>query len=162
VLHIASSIVFSLLGAFQFSADLRRTRPRWHRHAGRVLVLVGLVAAVSGLWITVSYPKFEGGELLYALRLFFGSAMVVCLVLGLVAIRRRNVAQHRAWITRGYAIGLGAGTQFVLHVPWLLIFGKPETLSKALLMGAGWVLNLVVAEWSLRSRRRPVRSTTTV
>jgi uncharacterized membrane protein len=149
-----------VLGAFQFAADFRRTRPDWHRRAGRFLVAFGLIAALSGLWMTQFYPRFEGGTLLYAFRLFFGSAMVACVVLGFAAIRRRNVAQHRAWITRGYAIGLGAGTQFILHVPWLLIFGKPEELSKALLMGAGWVINLVVAELSLRARHRPVRRQT--
>jgi uncharacterized membrane protein len=159
VLHIVSSAVFSVLGAFQFSADFRRQRPGWHRQAGRVLVLCGLLSAVSGVWMTLTYPRYEGGDLLYAFRLFFGSAMVASLVLGFAAIRRRDVLQHRAWITRGYAIGLGAGTQFVVHVPWLLIFGRPDELSKALLMGAGWVINLVVAERSFRAQRRPVPRT---
>ncbi|MBO0777354.1 MAG: DUF2306 domain-containing protein [Ktedonobacteraceae bacterium] len=47
--------------------------------------------------------------LLYGFRMLFGSAMVLSLVLGLVAILRRNVARHRAWIMRGYAIGPGRG-----------------------------------------------------
>jgi uncharacterized membrane protein len=157
VLHILSSAVFSVVGAFQFSADLRREQPGWHRQAGRFLVVCGLVAAVTGLWMTLTYPKYEGGDLLYLFRLFFGTAMVVSMVLGFVAIRRRDVFQHRAWITRGYAIGLGAGTQFVVHVPWLLMFGKPDELSKALLMGAGWVVNVAVAERSIRAQRRPLR-----
>jgi uncharacterized membrane protein len=156
VVHIVSSAVFSILGALQFSAGLRRRRPGWHRRAGRVLVACGLVAALSGLWMTLSYPKYEGGDLLYALRLVFGSAMVACMVLGFRAIRRRDVARHRVWITRGYAIGLGAGMQFVIHVPWLLVFGTPGELSKALLMGAGWALNLAIAELGLRARPRPV------
>lgn len=155
VLHIVASTVFSVLGAFQFAAIFRREQPDWHRYAGRVLVACGLIAALSGLWMTQFYPRFEGGDLLYAFRLFFGSAMAVCMVRGYVAIRRRNVMQHRAWMTRGYAIGLGAGTQFVLHVPWLLLFGQPGVLSKALLMGAGWVLNLVIAEIGIRRRQGP-------
>ena len=31
VVHIVSAVVYSLVGAFQFSAGLRRRRPRWHR-----------------------------------------------------------------------------------------------------------------------------------
>jgi hypothetical protein len=35
--------------------------------------------------------------------------MVVSIVLGVAAFLRRDVTQHRAWMTRGYAIGLGRG-----------------------------------------------------
>jgi hypothetical protein len=52
----------------------------------------------------------------------------------------------------GYAIGLGAGTQVLTHVAWMLIFGTPGEFPRALLMGAGWVINLVVAEWIIRKR----------
>jgi hypothetical protein len=71
------------------------------------------------------------------------------------------VARHRAWITRGYAIGLGAATQFVLHlVLWLLFGAKPQGVGKALVMGAGWALNLVVAELSVRARPRTLHQPT--
>ena len=33
-----------------------------------------------------------------------------------------------------------------------LIAGPPSELSRALLMGAGWVINLAVAEWAIRKR----------
>ena len=41
--------------------------------------------------------------------------MALAIVLGLAAIRRRDIARHRAWMIRGYAIGLGAGTQALTH-----------------------------------------------
>ena len=39
--------------------------------------------------------------------------MTASIILGFKAIRRRDVAQHRAWMTRAYvlALALGAGTQ---------------------------------------------------
>jgi hypothetical protein len=36
-----------------------------------------------------------------------------------------------------------------------IIAGPPDEFGKALLMGAGWVINLAVAEWAIRRRRRP-------
>jgi hypothetical protein len=60
---------------------------------------------------------------------------------------------------RGYAIALGAGTQILTNVPWLLFVGKPEGLSRALLMAAGWVINVGVAEWIIRRRITPARLT---
>lgn len=156
VLHVISASVFCVLGAFQFAAEFRGRRPAWHRYAGRLLVPCGLLAGLSGLWMTQFYPPAEAdGALLHAFRLGFGSAMLACLVLGLAAIRRRSFLQHRAWMIRSYAIGLGAGTQFVVHVPWLLLVGQPRVLSRALLMGAGWLINVVVAERIIRSQNAP-------
>ena len=112
VVHIVSASVFAILGAFQFATGFRRRRPGWHRAAGRLLVLCGLLVGLSGLWMTLFYPRPVGdGDFLSALRLLFGSAMIVSIVLSFAAIRRRDVTRHRAWMMRGYAIGLGAGTQ---------------------------------------------------
>ncbi|MEU4805527.1 DUF2306 domain-containing protein [Actinosynnema sp. NPDC023587] len=160
VLHIVTATVFCLLGAFQFVPSLRR-RP-WHRLAGRVLVPCGLVAAVTGLWMTVLYPEPPGdGPLLYAFRLVFGTAMVAALVLGLRAVRRREFAVHRAWMMRGYAIGIGAGTQAVVTALWLVPFGTPDETTRALLLGAGWVINLAVVEWRLTRTPSTGRGTKT-
>jgi uncharacterized membrane protein len=159
VVHIVSACVYALLGAFQFANGFRRRWPTWHRVAGRLLVVCGLLVGLSGLWMTVFYPWPKGdGALLYAFRLLFGSAMVMAIVLGFTTIRRGDVNRHRAWMTRGYALGLGAGTQVLTLAAGELIAGPPSELSRALLMGAAWVINLAVAEWAIRRRRaRPVR-----
>ena len=155
VLHIVSASLYSVLGAFQFSAGFRRRRPGWHRVAGRLLVVLGLVVALSALWLTIFTPLFEGsGQLYQVFRLVFGSAMVLSIVLGFLAIRRRDVARHRAWMIRAYAIALAAGAQvFTLGIGEAIV-GKGDT-SNALFAGAGWVINLAVAEWVIR--RRPTR-----
>jgi hypothetical protein len=82
--------------------------------------------------------------------------MVISIIFGYVAIRRRDIIQHRAWMTRAYAIGMGAGTQVLTLMVGELVAGKPSVFSRALLMGAAWVINLAVAEWSIR--KRPVSS----
>ena len=156
VLHILSVTIFSLLGAFQFDPGFRRRRSAWHRAAGRVLILCGLVVALSGLWMTLFYPWVQGdGVILYGLRLLFGSVMLVAILLGVAAIWRRDFVQHGHWMMRGYAIGLGAGTQALTQMTWLLLIGNPDELIKAMLMGAGWVINLGVAEWIIRKRPSP-------
>jgi hypothetical protein len=55
-------------------------------------------------------------------------------------------------MARGYAIGLGAGTQVLTHLPWMLLAGQPSGTARVLLMLAGWVVNLAVTEWALRRR----------
>lgn len=158
VVHIVSAGVYAIFGAFQFAPRFRRHRPGWHRAAGRLLVLCGLLVGLSGLWMTLFYPWPAGdGALLYALRLLFGSAMVVSIVFGFTSIRRGDVIRHRAWMMRGYAIGLGAATQMLTLMAGEIIAGPPSELSRALLMGAAWVINLAVAEWAIR--KRPARAT---
>ena len=161
VVHIVSSSLFAILGAFQFSAGFRRRWPRWHRVAGRLLVVAGLLVGLSGIWMALFYyPRPVGdGDFLAALRLLFGSAMIVSIVLSFTAIWRRDVRGHRAWMMRGYAIGLGAGTQALILMAGEMIAGKPSEFSRALLMGAAWVINLAVAEWVIR--KRPVYPTRT-
>lgn len=155
VLHIIAAALFCILGAFQFAPGFRRRRPGWHRRVGRVLVPCGLIVGLSGLWMTQFYPLYPSlqNNLLYSFRMVFGSGMVLSIILSLVAIRRRDIAGHRAWIIRGYAIGQGAGTQVLTFVSWLLIVGIPGELAKELLMGAGWIINLALAEWIIRRQR---------
>jgi uncharacterized membrane protein len=154
IVHIVGSSLFAILGAFQFSTGVRRRWPRWHRMAGRLLVLAGLLVGLSGIWMALFYyPRPVGdGDFLAALRLLFGSAMIGSIVRSFVAIRRGDVRGHRAWMMRGYAIGLGAGTQTLTLMFGEMIAGKPDELSRALLMGIAWVINLAVVEWILRNR----------
>jgi hypothetical protein len=152
VTHIVSVTVYSLLGAFQFVPALRGRRG-WHRTAGSVLIPAGLLAALSGLWMSAFYALPEGTTDV-PIRLFFGSAMLVSFILGIVAIRRRDFVRHGEWMTRGYAIGVGAGTQALVISGWLLLAGTPGELTRALLMAAAWVINLAVAEYVIRRRGR--------
>ena len=92
-------------------------------------------------------------------RLVFAPAMVACLFLGFTAIRRRDMASHRAWMMRAYAIGLGAGTQAFTEGIGEGLFGH-GVLVADLSRGAGWVVNIAVAEWVIRrpDRRRARRA----
>ncbi|MEW9550429.1 DUF2306 domain-containing protein [Nonomuraea sp. NPDC050783] len=152
VAHIVAATVYTVLGAFQFGG---RRPPARHRLMGRILLPCGLVVALSGLWMTLYYPRPAGdGDLLAAFRLGFGSAMAAALVLGLAAVLRRDFTGHRAWMTRAYAIALGAGSQAVITGIWVAFAGPPGETARALLLGAGWAVNLAVAELVIRRPRR--------
>jgi uncharacterized membrane protein len=162
VVHILGAFVFALVGIFQFVPRIRRNHRAWHRRAGRVVAVAGLAVAGSALWLTLFYEPQPGtGDLLYVLRLGFVAAMTTSLGLGFSAIRRRDIAAHRAWMIRAYALGLGAGTQVFTEGFGEAIFGTGEVRGD-LYKGAAWVINLAVAEWIIRrpARRRRKRSRT--
>ena len=151
VVHIVASIVFLVLGALQFAPSLRRRR--WHRIAGRIVAPAGLLSATSALWMTLFYAlPASNGPALLVMRLVFGTAMAAGIIVAFVAIRRGDIRTHSAWMTRSYAIGLGAGTQVFTFLFGTLLFGEPGEAMNAVLMGAGWVINLAVAEVVIRRR----------
>jgi uncharacterized membrane protein len=158
VLHIVASAVLALLGVPQFLPRFRRTHRTWHRRAGRVLVVAGLLVASSALWLTLFHDPQPGtGRLLYVFRLVVVVAMTVSIERGFAAARRRDIPRHRAWMIRAYALGLGAGTQAFTEGFGEALFGH-AVLAGDLAKGAGWAINLLVAEWIIRppaSQRKP-------
>ena len=75
--------------------------------SGRILVGAGLAVAGSGLWMTLFYSGAPGGVLLWTIRLAGRlRRWPPAIVLGFTAIRRRDIAAHRAWMIRAYALGL--------------------------------------------------------
>jgi uncharacterized membrane protein len=125
VVHILGAAVFALVGAFV--PRFRRHHRTWHRRAGRLVTGAGLAVAGSALWLTLFYEAQPGtGELLHVLRLVFASTMAASLLLGIPAIRRRDIAAHRAWMIRAYAIGQAAGTQAFTEGITGAIFGSGE------------------------------------
>jgi uncharacterized membrane protein len=161
LIHILSAVLFSTLGAFQFSTALRRKCPGWHRRMGRPLVPLGYATALSGLWMTVFYPNADAnfdGLAVYVMRLAAGLGMLVTLTLGLFAIRRRDMSAHQRSMTRAYALGMGAGTQVLTHIPWFLWPELQSELLRAVCMGAGWAINIAVVEWARAIQRDGRRS----
>lgn len=154
-LHILAALLFSFGGALQFSPGLRRRHRAWHRAAGRLLLPAGVVVAVTGLWMTVTYPwPAQDGLAVYLERLVFGLGMLLALGMGVAALVRRRFAEHGEWMIRAYAVGMGAGTQVLTHLPWFILVGPvPGRTPRAIMMGLGWAINLVLAEWVIRRGR---------
>lgn len=154
VVHIVGSSCFALLGIGQLLTRFRRRHPIWHRSSGRVLIAAGLAVVGSALWLTFGYPGHPGtGPVLFASRVVVSVAMGAFLVLGFAAIRRLDIAAHRAWMVRAYALALGAGTQAFTEGFAEAVVGVGE-LSGDLAKLAGWMINLGVAEWALRRSAR--------
>jgi len=121
--------------------------------ANAILTRNGHGLPADAIEIPIQPAGAPGGALLWVVRLVVGSAMVGCVVLGVVAARREDVAAHRAWMIRAYALAVAAGTQVFTQGVGQAVSGTGE-LSTALSTSAGWVLNLAIAEWVVQ---RPVR-----
>lgn len=155
VLHILSASLYAVLGIFQFLPNFRRTHMVWHRRSGHILIMSGLTVALSGLWMTQFYPwpPYES-DILHTSRVVAGAAMFLFISLGVKAIERRNIASHRAWMIRAYAIAMGAGTQVFVSIPWFIWPELQTVTMRWIMMDAGWLINIIVAEIIIRKPRR--------
>lgn len=149
LLHIGAGTIFNLVGPFQFAQSLRARHPRLHHWLGRTFIFAGLVAGFSAFHMNQFFPAF-GGMSKYLSNLIFSLAIPFCLGIGLYHAVRRNIAQHRAFMIRAYAVGLGVATQRLLFMPYFMLYGIPEGEILGILLIIGWAINLVIAEWIIR------------
>ena len=115
--------------------------------------MLGVFFALSSLWMNFSDQAMATSALRDGAQNVVAVLFLIVLGLGVAAIRRGEVARHRVWMVRAYALTLGAATQTVMLLPVFLIFGEVEGLATDLAFISAWVINLVVAEVLIRRRQ---------
>ena len=159
--HIVAGGLALVAGPFQFWRGLRDRHRSVHRWIGRTYLAAVAIAGVSGL---VMAPFSEAG---FAGFFGFGTLAVLWLATGWQAyraIRRRDVASHRAWMMRNFALTYAAVTLRL----WLGVLITVQALpggdfdfeaafanAYAVVPFLAWLPNLVVAEWLIRRRGLP-------
>lgn len=150
-LHVVGSAVFYALAVIQVWPPLRKRFPGWHRRAGRVALVGGVLGALTATWLTIVHSQVRG-DILYIGRIVFGPLWGLFLVLAILAILRRDIAAHRAWSIRAFAVAMPAGTLIFVYAPIVLIFGQVSDTVDEAIQSSAWVLHLAIAEIILRSK----------
>ena len=142
-----------LAGPSQFRADLRDRYRRLHRVLGRVYVIAGLGTGATGLFMSV---YSFGGPITHA---GFGVLAVLMLAstgLAFARIRAGDVASHREWMLRSFAL-VFAGVTLRIELPLLVAaYGGEFPLAYLWVSWLAWVPNLLWAEWWIRRSRGEV------
>lgn len=160
LLHVVPGGLFLAFAPLQFSARLRTRHPRIHRWSGRALLLAGLASGLNGLYFGLLMP-FAGPPEAAAIALF-GGLFVLALVRGFVAVRRRDLARHREWMIRAFAIALGISTVRLIGAVLDLALapaGVAPAIVFVLSVWLGWLITLTAAEvWIRRTRPRTIEA----
>ncbi len=106
--HVLPAMLFMVLGPLQFVRGLRAKYPQVHRWSGRIFLTASTVVGVTGL--TMAFGKTIGRVDEKAAITLFGTFFLIALAKALWHALRREFAQHREWMIRGYAIGLAVAT----------------------------------------------------
>ncbi len=153
-IHVVGAMTFYIFAALQIVPGIRKHNSALHRRLGRIAVPAGIVSAAAATWLTVIHPDVSGPILYYG-RLLFGPLWAACLLLGLLAIKRRDIPAHQNWMIRAFAISMPAGTLVFISAPFFIYFGTtelPQALDEGIQSGA-WVVHLTVAECWIRRKR---------
>jgi uncharacterized membrane protein len=142
--HVVCGLLAVIIGPLQFWSRIRRDYLQFHRIAGRIYVVTVLIGAIAGLGMASSVGKDSAA---YALGLSgLAIAWLTTTGMAFVAIRRKNIAQHKQWMVRSYVVTfafvtfrLGSDLMKAGHV-------LPSHERSAMLAWACWAVPLLVAE----------------
>jgi hypothetical protein len=150
-LHIAAGALCIAVALLLFSRVLLRKAPRVHRISGRVYVgVVLLLGAPTGLYMAFFAKGGIGERMLF---LFMALWWFATTWNGLQAILRKNVAAHRIWMERSYAMALTAVTFRVYYLVFYLL-GMDGLLNYELSLWISVLGNMLVAEALIAQRSR--------
>ena len=154
LLHVLPGGLFLLLASLQFSARIRRRHVHVHRWSGRLLLVAATVGVITGLYFGVVIPYAGWGETMAIV--LFGGLLLVAIGRGYIAIRRKEVARHREWMIRVFALALAISTVRIVAVVLDVALTPAGWSSRQIFVAslwAGWIITLAAAEGWIRQTR---------
>ena len=89
---------FALLaGPLQFSSRFRQRHWMLHRVLGRMYFGSVILGALTGIALATGRPGLPGTSMQ-------GAAWIICTTVAVIAARNRQIAAHRQWMARSYAV----------------------------------------------------------
>lgn len=147
--HTLGGLVAMLIGPFQLLGAVRRRYPGVHRWLGRAYLACVAASGLAGLYLSPgsdARDTFGIGFIALALVWLYSGAKAY------LAIRRREVAAHRRWMIRNYALTYAAVTLRIEMPLLILVGGVAPVLALNIVSWLCWVPNLLIVEAWLRRR----------
>ena len=153
LLHVAGGVIALTVGLVQLWLGLTNRIAALHRAFGKLYVGVIAVASIAGFYLSLTIS----GNAPYAAGLFFLCiAWVVTTSMAVLAIRRRNLLQHREWMMRSYAVTFAFVT-FRFGADALASQGLAIRDAQAIMAWACWAIPLLLLEALIQIRRTATR-----
>ena len=156
--HAIFGMIALLLGPLQFSSRLRAKNLPLHRVIGRTYVTCVLISAPIATYMGVTFEPPPLGIEQYAQ----GGLWFACTLIAFLAIRKRNVALHKVWMVRSYAMTfIFVASRFDI-LPWMKMnLAQVTDLLWYLIVGAFFLPDLWNAAIALLASRSPMKGTAT-
>ena len=104
--HALAGACALLLAPMQFSDRLRKRFTKLHRITGRTYVASTLILAPIGAYIQYLEEPLGVARSFTIATAIFAAILMITTGIGLIFALKRNIPQHRQWMTRSYAVAL--------------------------------------------------------
>jgi len=144
--HVVGGLICITSSLLQYSKVLLKRAPRVHKYLGHIYAL-SIITVVFPTGVALSFVAKGGTSgMVGFLLLSFGT--LITLLFGMIAIFKRKVKAHQAWITRSFALITTAITFRSLQIAIHELGVHPET-NYQLSLWLSISINIVLAEYYL-------------
>ena len=147
--HTLGGVIALLAGPIQFSSRLRQRHLKFHRVLGRIYVISVFVGALTGIALAAGRPGLPGTAMQAA-------AWIVCTTAAFITARNRQIAPHRQWMVRSYAVTLTFVSSRVLNL-WPRYWSHLGDTLSAVGVIAFTLASLLVVDLALDWRELTIR-----
>ncbi|HMH24942.1 MAG TPA: DUF2306 domain-containing protein [Puia sp.] len=156
-LHILPGALFMILGPMQFMPGVRSRSDYFHRRSLRVFLVCAYIVGFSALimpfvMLPIGGVNEAAGSILFAL--FF----LVSLTKAWRYMVKKNLARHREWMIRAFAIGLAIATIRPIIGLFFAFSGLPPQVFFGTAFWIGFTLHLITAETWINYTRDAVQN----
>lgn len=146
-IHVYSAIFVLLAGFTQFNNVLLKRIPKIHRNIGKIYVFTILfLSAPSGFFIGV----FANGGRYSKISFVTLSVLWFYFTLkGFLHIKNKNIAAHKAFMLRSFALTFSAITLRFWKVILVYLFHPSPMDVYQIIAWIGWIPNLLIVEYYL-------------
>jgi uncharacterized membrane protein len=141
-----------VIGALQVNRSVRTRFLSLHRWLGRSYVVAVAISGIAGIALALTT---SAGLVAMSGFGLLGVFWLVTTAMGYRYIRRHNIAAHRSWMIRSYALTLAAVT-LRLYLPMSDVLGLSMAVAYPVISWISWVPNLLIAEWFVRPQRSSI------
>jgi uncharacterized membrane protein len=146
--HVASGLLALLIGPLQFWPRIRTDFPQAHRIAGRIYVIAVLVGTSAAFGLAVTIKQ----NIPFAIGLSgLALAWITTTSMAFVAIRRKNILQHRQWMVRSFVVTFAFVTFRLASDLVSAAHALPNKERQAVLAWACWAVPLLITEVALQA-----------
>ena len=156
--HTLAGMFALLIGPLNFSSRIRLRHLQLHRVIGRTYAIAVFIGSFTGIALAAGRPGLPGTSMQAA-------AWMVCTTAAVITARNRQIAQHRQWMARSYAVTFTFVSSRVLNL-WPRYWSHLGDVLSAVGVIAFTLASLLVVDlglnWHELTTRRDVSSAETL
>jgi uncharacterized membrane protein len=155
--HVMLAAVVTVGGALQLIPQIRERAITLHRWNGRVFMLAGVVAALTGLYMNWVRHANSGPVNSYGVSLN-GVLILLCVAMAWRAVRAGDIDRHRRWALRAFMVMNGVFLKRLGSFGWgMLTSGANMPVMDYMFEFGSYLIPLAVLELYLRARASRTR-----